>query len=252
MADSFVFYRSFYEALKEVEPEYRLTIWEAICEYMLNGEVPQGLNSIASMAWKLILPQLEANRRRREASLENAAKGGAPKGNQNARKQPKNNLNQPNTTYGNSLVDLETTENNSNVNVNDNVNDNVNVNPNVNVNENANENVNVNVGPPWYTDRHGAYFDRDGRTLLTDMRAEGFRRQGAEDSLFEYCIAKMGEQEGVKNPAKYLETMIREHVDYGRMTWEEAERHDRERKKNKGKSEDKKEDYPIYDPPDWG
>lgn len=247
MADSFVFYRSYYEALEDMPMEVQVHVWRAIFEHELNGVVPE-LEGAEAMAWKLIKPQLDACRKRRDIAIENGKKGGRPP------KKVEKPTGYYKETENNPVVYNEKPNNNLNVNVNvnDNVNDNVNVNPNVNVNENANENVNVNGGPPWYTDRHGAYFDRDGRTLLTDMRAEGFRRQGAEDSLFEYCIAKMGEQEGVKNPAKYLETMIREHVDYGRMTWIDAERHDRERKKNKGKSEDKKEDYPIYDPPDWG
>jgi hypothetical protein len=81
------------------------------------------------MLWSSIEYNLDANKKRYETYRINGSKGGAPKGNNNAKKQPnstENNLNQPNTSQ-------------NNLNVNDNVNDNVNANVNVN------DNVNVNT-----------------------------------------------------------------------------------------------------------
>jgi len=83
------------------------------------------------MFWKSIEYNLYDNDRRYQTSKENGAKGGAPKGNKNASKQPKTTEEQPKQ----SLVE----QNKLNVNVNDNVNHNVN--NNGKVNDNINDNV---------------------------------------------------------------------------------------------------------------
>lgn len=71
--DSFVFYRSFYEAIKEIDEEAtRLAILEALCDYAIFGEEPE-LSGTASALFKLMRPQIDANRKRRE----NGKKGGA-------------------------------------------------------------------------------------------------------------------------------------------------------------------------------
>ena len=109
--ESFVFYRSFYEGIKELPRDIQGEVLTAIMEYGLNGVTTENQKQITKAMFALIKPQLDANNQR----FENGKNGGAPKGNQNARKQPKNNQ--------------ETTEkqpkNNQkqpNVNVNDNVN----------------------------------------------------------------------------------------------------------------------------------
>lgn len=71
--DSFVFYRSFYEAIREIDDEAtRLAILEALCDYAIFGGEPE-LKGTASALFKLMRPQIDANRRRRE----NGKKGGA-------------------------------------------------------------------------------------------------------------------------------------------------------------------------------
>jgi len=111
MRESFIFYKSFKTAIDRLEdPGEKLALYEAICNYALNGEEPVINGALAGM-FELIRPQIDKN----NIKYENGKKGGAPEGNQNARKQPK------------------TTKNNQkqrNVNVNDNVNDNENVNVN--------------------------------------------------------------------------------------------------------------------------
>lgn len=118
MRESFVFYRSFYEALAQAPDTVFNEVMHAICNYTLNGTETPLNQPLSPVVWTLIKPQLDANIRR----YENGKKGGAPIGNKNAKKttekqpkttkkQPKNNLKQPNV----------------NVNVNDNVNVNVNV-----------------------------------------------------------------------------------------------------------------------------
>ena len=114
MKDSFVFYKSFYEAIHKVQDKsLKADIFEAICELALNENVIELDDTVGAIIMSLIKPQILANNER----YENGKKGGAPKGNQNAKKQ----LKQP-------MVDFK---NNSKQ-------------PNVNVNVNENENVNVN------------------------------------------------------------------------------------------------------------
>ena len=129
---SFVFYKSFYDAVGGLQTnDEKLKMYNTIFEYCL-FEIEPKLDGVLNIIWTLIKPQLDANIKKRE----NGKKGGAPKGNKNAEKQPK-------TT----IVDLENNHRlnekqpNDNVNVNDN--DNVNVNDNLNVNDNVNLNDNV-------------------------------------------------------------------------------------------------------------
>ena len=84
--DTFIFYRSFYEALKRCPNDVRLRLYDTICEYALNVGTEVHLDGIAEIVWLLVEPQLTANNKR----FINGKKGGAPsesmKGNQNARK----------------------------------------------------------------------------------------------------------------------------------------------------------------------
>ena len=119
MRDSFIFYRSFYESIKELNQEDQLELYKAIMEFQFeNKEIK--LLGISKAIFPLIKPQLEANNKR----YENGKKGGAPKGNTNAKKQPKTTKKQPKN-------------NQKQPNVNENVNENENENVNVNENENG-------------------------------------------------------------------------------------------------------------------
>lgn len=74
--DSFIFYRSFYEAIKELKEKDRVKIYDAICEKSLNdNEVT--LTGISNSMFTLIKPQIEANNQK----YENGKKGGRPKKN---------------------------------------------------------------------------------------------------------------------------------------------------------------------------
>lgn len=71
MKDSMVFYRSFYEALKDLPDSDRLQIYDAIFSYGLDlSEVK--LSGIQSTIWKLIKPNIDANLRRYENGLKGA------------------------------------------------------------------------------------------------------------------------------------------------------------------------------------
>lgn len=111
--DSFVFYRSFFEALQDLNDKDRLKLYDAICNLALNGEDTE-LKGITNTVFKLIKPQVFANTKR----YVNGKKGGRPKKETIGYEKAKT------TGY-------ETKE--PNVNENDNVNENVNGNDNGNV-----------------------------------------------------------------------------------------------------------------------
>lgn len=122
--ESFVFYRSFYEASKFLSNEDKWKLFDMVCQYGLYWNEIE-TDWPAMWMFLLIKPQLDANNRR----YENWCKWWAPEGNSNAvknwkniSKQPKNNQN---TTKN------QPNDNQKQPNVNDNVNVNVNENDNV-------------------------------------------------------------------------------------------------------------------------
>ena len=92
--ESFVFYRSFFEAIEDVEPKDQLPIYRAIAMYALDKKEPK-LAGFGKVLWRLIKPQIDANWTKFEngcKGAEHGRKGGAPAGNKNAeKKQPRNN-----------------------------------------------------------------------------------------------------------------------------------------------------------------
>ena len=76
--DSFIFYRSFWEAIREVDDAGQRQLYAAIAAFALDGIEPQ-LTGLIKAVWLVIRPQLEANRKR----YENGKRGGAPKGSSN-------------------------------------------------------------------------------------------------------------------------------------------------------------------------
>lgn len=114
--ESFVFYRSFANTIDRLPAEIQLPLYKAITAYALDMKAPSFEDCqdkvFLEAIWESIRPQLDANHKRYLNGCKGAEYGrlgGAPKGNQNARKK------QP-------LINPKTTPN---VNDNDNVNDNV-------------------------------------------------------------------------------------------------------------------------------
>ena len=127
MKDSIVFYKSFYEAIRELPTKNQLDIYNAIFQKYFYGKEIE-LKGISQGIFNLIIPNVDSANKRYFANCENGKRGGAPIGNQNAKKttqkQPKNN---PSSTQ-------KTTQNN--LNDNDNDNDNVNDNDNSSISSN--------------------------------------------------------------------------------------------------------------------
>ena len=121
LRDSFIFYRSWYEAIQSFPAEVQGEIYTAIFEYSLNGNETHDMGKIASAMWTLIRPQVDANRARYENGCkggEFGKLGGAPKGNKNANKgktTPKQPLNKGKTTPNDHENDHENDYGNENV-----------------------------------------------------------------------------------------------------------------------------------------
>ncbi|MBR6688771.1 MAG: DnaD domain protein [Clostridia bacterium] len=107
--DSFIFYRSFYDALNELPKENQADTYRAIARYALDQEETE-LTGISKAIFSLVKPQLDANYKKYENGKQKKSK-----------------------TEANDKQKVSKTGTN--------VNDNVNVNGNVNVNVNANDNV---------------------------------------------------------------------------------------------------------------
>ena len=123
MRDSFVFYRSFYTAIKRLSAEDQANALRAIAEYALDEKEPES-EGIERTVFELVKPQIDANNKR----YLNGTKGGRPK----TKKEPNNNqtITKPEPSDNQTITKKEPNHNQAvtkpepNVNVNVNVNDN--------------------------------------------------------------------------------------------------------------------------------
>lgn len=104
--ESFIFYRSFFEALVGMENDVQGQCLMALADYALNGKEPT-MTPEVRMFFTLVKPQVDANKKK----YENGCKGGRPKNQTETKAKPKDNQ----------------TETKPEPNDNDNVNDNVNI-----------------------------------------------------------------------------------------------------------------------------
>lgn len=74
-SDSFVFYRSFLDAINEMNDSERLEAFEAICNYAIYGKDTAVESPIARVLMYSAKPLIDSNREKRE----NGKKGGRPK-----------------------------------------------------------------------------------------------------------------------------------------------------------------------------
>lgn len=120
--DSFIFYRSFFEATKCLENEEKAKLFDAICSYALDNN-SLNLEGTAKGMFGLIKPQLDANRKR----FENGCR-------------KKQNINKAEAKQ---KQNISKTEANVNVNVNENVNYNLNDLPSIESEVTNNTNTNI-------------------------------------------------------------------------------------------------------------
>ena len=166
--DSFPFYRSFADALRDLPANYKIALLDALMDYGLEMKEPDfGGDAVLSALWVQMAAQLDAVWVRTLNGYKGkdyGVQGGAPAGNQNASKErttPKQPQNNPKTT--------------PNININVNANENVNVNANEKENEKEKVNVaNAETATPPTAEAVSLYFSSIG---LTDAEASKFYSQ---------------------------------------------------------------------------
>lgn len=80
--ESLIFYRSFYEATKDLPDELRLEVYDAILGYGIVGLEGVNLSPLAKAVFTLIKPQIDANNRKYingKKGADSGKKGGRPK-----------------------------------------------------------------------------------------------------------------------------------------------------------------------------
>jgi hypothetical protein len=204
--ESFVIYKSFYEAIKELPDDIRLLLHDAIMEYGLYGIEPVDLPPIPRSIFTLIKPQLDANNRK----YENGKKGGRPR---KAEVNQEQVSVEPTETQNDSSGKPKKNQTETKPKPNNNQEE-TKPEPNVNVNENVNENVEKNKSNKL-----------DLQKKKTKEKETLERRKKFYDSLIPYV-------------AQYGKDMIRQFYDYwsemnksktkmrweGQPTWELARR----------------------------
>lgn len=148
MRDSFIFYKTFYECIKELPKESGYMLYHAIFEYVFDGTEPN-LSGLERGIFALMRAQIDANNKK----YENGKLGGRPKKEIDDFENEKRNQNQTKTNGSeekkeiknqketNGFENCQKNENQTKTETKPNVNDNDNVNDNKNDNVNDNDNV---------------------------------------------------------------------------------------------------------------
>lgn len=113
MKDSIVFYKSFYEAIKELPEANQVDIYNAIFQKYFYG-VEKELTGISKGIFGLMVPNIDSANKRYFANVENGKKGGRPKSETKPNQNPIKTQKEPNNNLNDNVND------NDNVNVNDN------------------------------------------------------------------------------------------------------------------------------------
>lgn len=194
--DSFVFYRSFYDAMQELNQKDKQNVLNAVLDYAFLDREPEHLKGNIKSIFILIKPQIDANRRKRESG----AKGGKQKG-ENAKKAIQT-LPEKNSTLNSTLNSRENT------------------NVNVNVNDNVNKNVNVNVNNEMTIDDDLTFFQEKRLTNKSVEEIKDFIAKGMSKELIRYAKDR-AEKYGAKGWG-YVRQMLREYQGKGVHTVEAA------------------------------
>ena len=127
--ESFVFYKSFLDAIELLPEGEQLKAFKLIAHYGANGEMPEGEQTLANAIFLMAKPNIDATKEKRS----NGKKGGRPA--KETEKNAEKEIEKP-VVIENENHRLSKPESNVDVNVN--------VDGNVDVNVNVNDDVNVN------------------------------------------------------------------------------------------------------------
>nr|MCR4669180.1 DUF6291 domain-containing protein [Clostridia bacterium] len=86
--EKFTFFVSYYQALNHLsDPKERLAFVDALLEYAFCGVIPEFNDGKLAAMFDLLKPNVDKTIRNIKNGLVNGRKGGAPEGNQNAKKR---------------------------------------------------------------------------------------------------------------------------------------------------------------------
>lgn len=215
--DSFIFYRSFYEAISELPKENQADTYNAIMQYALNQEEIE-LTGVSKAIFSLVKPQLDANYKKYENGKQKKSKTEANK---------------------------KQTKSKTVTNVNDNVNENV----NVNVNDNDNENVSDSCvdGLQKIID-----FYNENIGLITPYGIEVLEDYAKEMSADLIILAMKKAVEANKRTIQYIKGILNNWSKKGIRTILEAEKEDEQFKNNSTKKEETVEEKAERYRREWG
>lgn len=187
MRDSFIFYRSFYEAINDLEDNQQLEIYQAMANFSLNFAEPN-LSGVTATIFKLIKPQLEANNKR-------YVNGSKPKTKQDESK-----------TEAKQKQDGIKQEANKNDNVNDNVNKNTYSNDFEKMFDWYRDNTDRPIG-----DKKKAYAN-----YLKQLKKLSHKEIGK--AVFNYVIQCKGTKTFTKHLVAFLNTDLEQYINHKETT----------------------------------
>lgn len=203
--DSFIFYRSFYDAINELPKENQADTYSAIAKYALDQEETE-LTGISKAIFSLVKPQLDANYKKYENGKQKKSK-----------------------TEANNKQKRSKTGTNVNVNVNENVND--------------NENANVNVSDSRVDGLQKIFdFYQENIGLITPYGTEILQDYEKEMPADLIILAMKKAVESNKRTIQYIKGILNNWSKKGVKTVLDAEREDEQfRNKNTVQEETKEE-----------
>lgn len=222
--DSFVFYKSFYEAMQNIPEEDKLKLYEAICKYCFYDEIVE-LDGISKAMFILMKPNIDKANNRWLASVENGKKGGRPPKNNN-QKKPNQNLEKPNHN-------LNKTKNKPNQNLNVDVDVDVDVDDDENGDENEETKTIDRFEEFWenYPKQRRRY---NAEKAYADAVLNGVEEEWLIEAAKEYSLCTSGYDERfIKSPENWLKENL--YLDYPAGTYEkEKQKHNDNYNKNRG------------------
>ena len=105
MVEKITFFRSYYEAIKDLPAELQAEVYSAIFEYSFEDQLPE-LSPVAGAIFKLIAPVIDKGKQIQEKAKENGSKGGRPKQN-----QQEETINQQEETINQQETEIKPTKN---------------------------------------------------------------------------------------------------------------------------------------------
>ncbi len=253
---SFVFYRSFADALEKMEPEECKACLMSLCSYALDGE-ERADTPISGMFLSLVKPQIDANTKRREAGRRGGkANGSTAEANGSKAKQNEANPKQSEANVKQSEANRSNVEaNGSKAKQNEANPKQSEANANANVNANVNANANVKDNPPTPFTVLSAGAEELEELGLTQEVAQpmsdwiAIRREGKRpitETSFKYAVSRA--KEAVKKyGGERVAALIRDSVasGYDGIPWDRLKEQRASPQRPKGWDFEQKADYDM-------